>query len=80
MRRVLYGKDLQVPLPQKHVYLANPIAECPMAKQMDKVLIEQIKETHPDYTIMAYVNTTAELKTIVAVPSMRLSSLRRSSR
>lgn len=53
--------------PQKHVYLANPIAGCPMAEQMDKALIEQVKETHPDYTVMAYVNTTAELKTIADV-------------
>lgn len=53
--------------PQKHVYLANPIAGCPMAEQMDKALIEQIKKAYPDYTVMAYVNTTAELKTIADV-------------
>lgn len=53
--------------PRKHVYLANPIAGCPMAEQMDKALIKQVKESYPDYTVMAYVNTTAELKTIADV-------------
>lgn len=38
-----------------------------MAEQMDKEMISQVKEMYPDYTVMAYVNTTAELKTIADV-------------
>lgn len=38
-----------------------------MAEQMDKDMILQVKEMYPDYLIMAYVNTTAELKTIADV-------------
>ena len=38
-----------------------------MAEQMDKAMIAQVKEMYPDYTVMAYVNTTAELKTIADV-------------
>ena len=53
--------------PQKTVLLANPIAGCPMAEQMDKELIEQVKKSYPDYTVVAYINTTAELKTICDV-------------
>lgn len=53
--------------PEKKVLLSNPIAGCPMAEQMDKEMIRQVKEMYPDYTVMAYINTTAELKTIADV-------------
>ncbi len=50
--------------PEKHVFLANPLAGCPMAEQMDREMIEQMKEMLPGYTVAAYINTTAELKTV----------------
>lgn len=53
--------------PEKTVYLANPIAGCSMADQMDKQLISQVKEKFPDYTVVAYINTTSDLKTICDV-------------
>ena len=53
--------------PQKKVLLTNPIAGCPMADQMDTDLIAQMKESMPDYTVVAYINTTAELKTVCDV-------------
>jgi len=53
--------------PEKHVFLPNPDAGCAMADQMDKMLISHVKESFPDYTVVAYINTTAELKTICDV-------------
>ena len=53
--------------PEKKVILSSPIAGCPMAEQMDKELIESIKSQYPDYTVVAYINTTAELKTVCDV-------------
>ena len=53
--------------PQKSVWLAQPMAGCAMADQMDKALISQVKEKFPGYTVVAYINTTAELKTICDV-------------
>lgn len=53
--------------PQKTVYLANPSAGCPMAEQMDKEMIEQVKSQYPDYTVVAYINTTTSLKTVCDV-------------
>jgi len=53
--------------PQKKVILANPAAGCPMAEQFDKEVIEQVKKLYPDYAVVAYVNTTAELKTVADV-------------
>lgn len=53
--------------PQKSVWLANPTAGCPMAEQMDREEIEQVKQLYPDYAVVAYINTTATLKTIADV-------------
>ncbi|MBQ1974286.1 MAG: quinolinate synthase NadA [Ruminococcus sp.] len=53
--------------PEKTVVLASPIAGCAMADQMDKALIEQVKEHYPNHTVVAYINTTASLKTICDV-------------
>lgn len=53
--------------PEKTVYLASPIAGCPMAEQMDKDLIEEVKKQYPDYTVVAYINTTTDLKTVCDV-------------
>lgn len=46
----------------KHVYLANGMAGCPMAEQMDSDLLRQLREKEPDRKVVAYINTTAALK------------------
>lgn len=53
--------------PDKTVYIANGEAGCPMAEQMDRDMIAAVKEQYPDYTVVAYINTTAALKTICDV-------------
>ena len=53
--------------PDKTVYLAQPSAGCQMADQMDKEMISSVKEMYPDYAVVAYINTTADLKTICDV-------------
>ena len=50
--------------PQKHVYLANMEAGCPMAEQMEPEMIEMIKAQDPERKVVAYINTTAALKTL----------------
>ncbi|MCR4640317.1 quinolinate synthase NadA [Ruminococcus sp.] len=62
--------------PQKHVYLSNKHAGCPMAEQMDKDLISAIRAKEPDRTVVAYVNTTAALKTVCDVCVTSSSALR----
>jgi len=49
------------------VRLANPGAGCPMAEQFDRQALEAIKNKYPDYTVVAYINTTAALKTLCDV-------------
>ncbi len=61
------AETVKILSPQKTVLLANPSAGCPMAEQMDKELIEGVKQQYPDHTVVAYINTTAELKTICDV-------------
>ena len=53
--------------PEKRVFMPNPHAGCDMADQMDRELISQVKKEFPDYTVVAYINTTADLKTICDV-------------
>lgn len=53
--------------PEKRVLLANPSAGCPMAEQMDAEVILEVKKMYPDYAVVAYINTTAKLKTVADV-------------
>ena len=49
--------------PDKKVWLANPLAGCPMAEQLDLEGLRELKAKYPDYAVVAYINTTSELKT-----------------
>ena len=49
--------------PEKKVWLANPTAGCPMAEQLDLESLRKLKAEHPGYAVVAYINTTSELKT-----------------
>ena len=49
--------------PEKKVWLANPSAGCPMAEQLDLEGLRKLKAEYPDHTVVAYINTTSELKT-----------------
>ena len=62
--------------PQKRVFLANREAGCPMAEQMDREMISQLREMEPDRTVVAYINTTASLKTVCDVCVTSSSALR----
>lgn len=53
--------------PEKKVLLANAQAGCPMAEQMDAEVISEVKKMYPDYAVVAYINTTAKLKTVADV-------------
>lgn len=61
------AETVKILSPEKTVILASPIAGCPMAEQMDKELISQVKKQYPDYTVVAYINTTSDLKTVCDV-------------
>jgi quinolinate synthase len=61
------AETVKILSPEKKVILSNSGAGCPMAEQMDKELIMAMKEANPGYAVVAYVNTTTELKTVCDV-------------
>lgn len=61
------AETVKILSPQKKVILAHPEAGCPMAEQMDKALISAVKKDYPGYKVVAYINTTADLKTVCDV-------------
>ena len=61
------AETVKILSPQKRVLLSNSNAGCPMAEQLDVELISGVKKMYPDYTVVAYINTTSELKTICDV-------------
>ncbi len=70
------AETVKILSPDKKVILANGDAGCPMAEMMDKELIEQVKEQYPEYTVVAYINTTSELKTVCDVCVTSSSALK----
>ncbi len=61
------AETVKILSPDKKVLLSNSDAGCPMAEQLDVVLLSALKAQNPDYTVVAYINTTSELKTICDV-------------
>ena len=49
--------------PDKKVILAKEGCGCPMAEQLSVEELRQLKQMYPDHTVVAYINTTAALKT-----------------
>ncbi len=49
--------------PDKKVFLSHPDAGCPMAEQLTLTELKKLKAEHPEYCVVAYINTTSELKT-----------------
>lgn len=61
------AETVKILSPEKKVILSHPEAGCPMATQMDVDLIQALKAQNPGYMVAAYINTTAELKTVCDV-------------
>ncbi|MBQ3666048.1 MAG: quinolinate synthase NadA [Lachnospiraceae bacterium] len=61
------AETVKILSPDKKVLLSNSDAGCPMAEQLDVELLSALKAQNPDYTVVAYINTTSELKTICDV-------------
>ena len=62
--------------PEKRVYLSHKDAGCPMAEQFTKDYVLAHKKRFPDHKVVAYVNTTAELKTVCDVCVTSSSALK----
>ena len=70
------AETVKILSPEKKVYLSNSGAGCPMAEQLDVEMLSALKESNPDYTVVAYINTTSELKTVCDVCVTSSSALK----
>ena len=76
LKRASMAETVKILSPEKKVYLSNSGAGCPMAEQLDVEMLSALKESNPDYTVVAYINTTSELKTICDVCVTSSSALK----
>ncbi len=56
------GESAKILNPGKHVYMADPMADCPMAHMVEIEKIKEVRENYPDVAVVCYVNSTAEIK------------------
>lgn len=70
------AETVKILSPDKKVILSNQSAGCPMAEMISKDTILKLKEEHPDYAVVAYINTTSELKTVCDVCVTSSSALK----
>ena len=61
------AETVKILSPDKKVIVSHREAGCPMAEQLTPQELIALKKEYPDYTVVAYVNTTAELKTLCDV-------------
>lgn len=57
------AETVKILAPEKTVLLSHPDADCPMARQLDAKKVRELKAQYPGYAVIAYINTTAEMKT-----------------
>ena len=70
------AETVKILSPEKKVYLAASGAGCPMAEQISKDTVLEMKKKYPDSKVVAYINTTSELKTVCDVCVTSASALK----
>ncbi len=58
------AETVKILSPEKRVLIPREEAGCPMAEQLDPDMLLQLKEQYPEHKVVAYINTTAALKTL----------------
>lgn len=58
------AETVKILAPEKRVLIPREEAGCPMAEQLDVEMLSQLKEQYPEHKVVAYINTTAALKTL----------------
>lgn len=61
------AETVKILSPKKKVILSHSDADCPMARQFDINAIKKLKEQYPGYAVVAYINTSTELKSVCDV-------------
>ena len=58
------AETVKILSPEKRVLIPRAEAGCPMAEQLDVEMLTQLRQMYPDHKVVAYINTTAALKTL----------------
>lgn len=61
------AETVKILSPDKKVILSNSTAGCPMAEQLTPAELSAMKKKYPGYAVVAYINSTAVLKTLCDV-------------
>lgn len=61
------AETVKILSPEKNVFLSHAEAGCPMAEQISVEELKELKKKYPNHTVVAYINTTTELKTLCDV-------------
>lgn len=61
------AQSVKMLCPQKRVILANGGAGCAMADCITPADVQALRAQYPDYTVVCYINTTAEVKALCDV-------------
>lgn len=70
------AETVKILSPGKKVILSSPNAGCPMAEQITPEEVLALKAQHPGAKVVAYINTTSELKTVCDVCVTSASALK----
>lgn len=70
------AETLKILSPEKKVILPIAQATCPMAEQISPERVLKFKKENPSYKVVAYINTTAELKAVCDVCVTSSSALK----
>ena len=70
------AETVKILAPEKTVILSNAGAGCPMAEQITVDELKKFKDENPNAAVVAYVNTTADLKTLCDVCVTSASALK----
>lgn len=70
------AETVKILSPEKTVYLSAGDAGCPMAEQLTVEDVKRLKAQYPNAKVVAYINTTAELKTVCDVCVTSASALK----
>ena len=70
------AETVKILSPDKKVILSQSGAGCPMAEQISKDEILNMKKQYPEAKVVAYINTTADLKTVCDVCVTSASALK----
>ena len=61
------AETVKILCPEKRVLLPEADAGCPMAETITPEKLRELREKYPEHAVVAYINTTAELKTLCDV-------------